>query len=189
MVVLRLARAGTHKAPFYHLGRYDAWKIGIRQTAGIVAGSGAILVLKSVIGGLDAVELGNDVARPCALDQFLAFQYTAQQQADHHQHDGELDQGEAAWFTIHEQWAVGGACCGLVQGRLGFSGVAVVFMPVCLHAINGPGYVALEINELAWLPVWGMVRLRQTCQSADLNDACRSGLPGSLSHSSSLNFV
>ena len=62
----------------------------------VVAGQRAVAVLESVVRGLDAVLLGDQVADPRARDQLLALQHAAEQQADDDQDDGDLDEGEAA---------------------------------------------------------------------------------------------
>ena len=84
-----------------HLVAGDARKVGVGQGARVVAWHAPVLVLERVIGGLDAVDLGNEVPSPGAFDEFLALQDAAQQQADHHQDDGQLDEGEALVPVLH----------------------------------------------------------------------------------------
>lgn len=49
---------------------------------------------KSIIGGLDGAVLVRHVAHPGAVDQLLALEDTAQQQADNDQDDGDFHQGK-----------------------------------------------------------------------------------------------
>jgi hypothetical protein len=60
----------------------------------VVAGQGLELVLIGVDEGRHRAEVVHNILDLRAVDQFLALQHAAEQQADDHQHDGDFDQGE-----------------------------------------------------------------------------------------------
>src|SRR6185436_2303527 len=60
----------------------------------VVARQSAETVLGPEEGGLRAILLGNKITHARAGNEFLALENAAEQQADNHQHDSDLDQRE-----------------------------------------------------------------------------------------------
>ncbi len=72
-----------------------------RGGVGVVAGNRAVAVLVAVERGRDAGEVGHHVLDLRLRDHLLALEDAAEEQADDHQHDRDLDQGEAFCVRFH----------------------------------------------------------------------------------------
>jgi hypothetical protein len=60
------------------------------------------LVLVAVDEQRDVAEVGGEVLHLGAVDEFLALEHAAQQQADDDQHDGDFDQGKTCLSGFHD---------------------------------------------------------------------------------------
>jgi hypothetical protein len=60
-------------------------------------------VLIGVDEGRDVSDVAGEVLHLGAVDQFLALEHAAQQQADDDQHDGDFDQGKTGLFASHDR--------------------------------------------------------------------------------------
>src|SRR5512146_3212808 len=68
----------------------------------VITRQGPKTIEKSEISRLDAVLLRDEITHACARDEFLTFQYAAQQQADDHQYDCYLDKRKTGLFFTHD---------------------------------------------------------------------------------------
>jgi hypothetical protein len=72
-----------------------------RRRLVIVARDAPVAVLVAVVGRRNAREVGDRVLDLGLRDHLLAFEDAAEQQPDDHEDDGDLDQGESAFSSLH----------------------------------------------------------------------------------------